>query len=165
MWNLMWLDIDSSLHTNDLKWLDSFCDSTLTRIDQVMTLTLSRLEKILDDSTLTRKAYYSDSTLIRKKWLGHITATWMCMGKYGLFKIRRGLSITQNNVETCGTFNIVAIPYNSNSPALVCDWHICSFCRTIAQAKIPSGWWCGFIGNSYYKRYAINWRMLMLQWS
>ena len=31
MWNFMWLDIDSSLQTNDSKWLDSFCDSTLTR--------------------------------------------------------------------------------------------------------------------------------------
>ena len=48
MWNFMWLDIDLSLQTNDSKWLDSFCDSTLTWLDQVMTLT--RLVKILDDS-------------------------------------------------------------------------------------------------------------------
>jgi len=46
MWNLMWVDIDSSLQTNDSKWLNSFCDSTLTRIDQIMTLT----RKKLDDS-------------------------------------------------------------------------------------------------------------------
>jgi len=53
MWNFMWLDIDSSLQTNDTKWLDSFCDSTLTR-----------LKKILDDydSTLTRRTCDSDST-------------------------------------------------------------------------------------------------------
>jgi len=31
MWNFMWLRIDSSLQPNDSKWLDSFCDSTLTR--------------------------------------------------------------------------------------------------------------------------------------
>ena len=55
MWNFMWLDIDSSLQTNDSKWLDSFCDSILTRLDQVMTLT--RLEKILDDSDSTRKNF------------------------------------------------------------------------------------------------------------
>jgi len=48
MWNFIWLDIDSSLQTNDSKWLDSSRDSNLTRLDQVMTLT--RLEKILDDS-------------------------------------------------------------------------------------------------------------------
>jgi len=62
MWNLMWLDIDSSLQTNDSKWLDSFCDST--RLDQAMTLTLIRLDKILDDSdsTLTQRACDSDST-------------------------------------------------------------------------------------------------------
>jgi len=43
---------------------NSFCDPTLTRLDQVMTLTLTRLEKILDDSdsTLTRRAYDSDPT-------------------------------------------------------------------------------------------------------
>jgi len=46
MWNFMWLDIDSSLKTNDSKWLDSFCDSTLTRLDQVSDSTW----KILDDS-------------------------------------------------------------------------------------------------------------------
>jgi len=62
MWNFMWLDIDSSLQTNDSKWLDSFCDSILTRLDQVMTLT--RLEKILDDSdsTLNQRACDSYST-------------------------------------------------------------------------------------------------------
>ena len=62
MWNIMWLDIDSSLQTNDSKWFDSFCDSTLTRLNQVMTLT--RLKKFLDDSdsTLTRRACDSDST-------------------------------------------------------------------------------------------------------
>ena len=37
----MWLDIDSSLQTNDSKWLDSFCDSTKSWL---------WLEKILDDS-------------------------------------------------------------------------------------------------------------------
>ena len=69
----------------------------------------------------------------------------MCMGKLGKFKIRKRLPVIQNDVETCGTFNIVAIAYNTNSPALICDMHICFFCRTIAQSKIPSGWWCGFI--------------------
>jgi len=39
MLNFMWLDIELSLQTNDSKWLDSLCDSTLTR-----------LEKIFDDS-------------------------------------------------------------------------------------------------------------------
>jgi len=67
-------------------------------------------------------------------------------------------------VET-STLSQIAIAYNANSPALVCGLHICSFCKTTAQAKIPSGWWCGFTGNSYYKSYAIDWRMLMLQWS
>ena len=42
------LDIDSSLQTNDSKWLDNSCDSTLTRSDQVTTLT--QLENFLDDS-------------------------------------------------------------------------------------------------------------------
>ena len=27
MWHFIWLDIDSSLQTNDSKWLDSSCDS------------------------------------------------------------------------------------------------------------------------------------------
>jgi len=36
------------------KWLDSFCDSILTRLNQVMTTTLTRLEKILDDSDSTK---------------------------------------------------------------------------------------------------------------
>jgi len=31
MFNFMWLDIDSSWQTSDSKWLDRFCDSTLTR--------------------------------------------------------------------------------------------------------------------------------------
>jgi len=39
MLNFMWLDIELSLQTNDSKWLDSLCDSTLTR-----------LKKIFDDS-------------------------------------------------------------------------------------------------------------------
>ena len=65
----MWLDIDSSLQTNDSKWLDSSSDSTLTRPSHDSTLT--RLEKILDDSdsTMTRGSHDSDST----KWLEHIT--------------------------------------------------------------------------------------------
>jgi len=50
MWNFVWLDIDSILQTNDSKWLNSSCDSTLTRLDQVMTLTLNRHEENLDDS-------------------------------------------------------------------------------------------------------------------
>jgi len=49
MLNFMWLDIDSRLQTNDSKWLGSFCDSTLTR-----------LEKFLDDSD--SKNFDSDST-------------------------------------------------------------------------------------------------------
>ena len=55
VWNFMWLDIDSSLQTNDWYWLDSSCDSTLTR-------------KNLDD-WLERRM-----TLIGQKWLRHITA-------------------------------------------------------------------------------------------
>jgi len=39
MWNFVWIDINSSLQTNDLMSIDSACDSPLTR-----------LEKILDDS-------------------------------------------------------------------------------------------------------------------
>ena len=39
----MWLDIDSSWQTSDSKWLDRFCDSTLTRPSH--------------DSTLTRKKF------------------------------------------------------------------------------------------------------------
>jgi len=72
-WDFVWLDTDSSLQTNDSKWLDSSRDSTLTR--PVMTLILTQLEKILyySDSTLTRRACDSDSTLTRQKWLGHIT--------------------------------------------------------------------------------------------
>jgi len=60
MWN--WLDVDSNLQTNDSKWLDSFCDLTLSRPDQVW------LEKILhdSDSTLTRRACDSDSTKMTK---------------------------------------------------------------------------------------------------
>jgi len=50
MWYFVWLDIDSSLQTNDSKQLDSSCDSTLTQFNQVMTLTLNQLEKISDDS-------------------------------------------------------------------------------------------------------------------
>jgi len=46
----MWLDIDSSLQTNDSKWLDSFCGSTLTQPIHE------------SDSTLTRRACDSDST-------------------------------------------------------------------------------------------------------
>ena len=42
MWNFMWLDIDSSLQTNDSKWLDNFCDSALTLLDQVMTHNATR---------------------------------------------------------------------------------------------------------------------------
>ena len=74
MWNFMWLEIDSSLQTNDSKWLDSFCDSTLTRPRHDSDSDSTR--KILDDSdsTLTRRACGSDSTLTRQKWLGHITA-------------------------------------------------------------------------------------------
>ena len=37
----MWLDVDSSLQTNDSKWLDNSCDSTKSWL---------WLEKILDDS-------------------------------------------------------------------------------------------------------------------
>jgi len=63
--------IDSSLQPNDSKWLDSFCDSTLTRLDQVMTL--NQLEKTLDDShsTLTRRTCDSDSTKMTRAhhWL------------------------------------------------------------------------------------------------
>jgi len=54
-----WLELAS-------QWLDNFCHSTLTRLDQVMTLT--RFEKNSDDSesTLTRRACYSDSTKITR---------------------------------------------------------------------------------------------------
>jgi len=37
MWNFIWHDLDSSLQTNDSKWVDSYCDTSLTRLDQVMT--------------------------------------------------------------------------------------------------------------------------------
>jgi len=37
MFNFIWLEIDPSLQSNDEKLLHSFCDSSLTRIDQVMT--------------------------------------------------------------------------------------------------------------------------------
>jgi len=58
------------------------------------------------------------------------------MGKYSKFMMCTGLSVTQNNVETSETLNIVAIAYHANSPASVCNLHICSFCWNIAQAKI-----------------------------
>jgi len=53
MWNFSWLDIDSSLQTNDSKWLNSSCDST---------------RKIFRWLWLERLV-----TLTWKKWLGHIT--------------------------------------------------------------------------------------------
>ena len=37
MWNFIWLYTDSSFKTNNSKWLDSSCDSTLTRHDQIVT--------------------------------------------------------------------------------------------------------------------------------
>ena len=61
MWNIMWLDIDSNLQTNDSKWLDSSWDSLWlhsikSRLDS------DSIRKILDDShsTLTQKACDSD---------------------------------------------------------------------------------------------------------
>jgi len=66
MRNFMWLDIDSSLQANDSKWLDSFCDSPLTRLDQVMTRFW--LEKILDDSKSTRRVCDSDSTKMTRAY-------------------------------------------------------------------------------------------------
>jgi len=47
--------MDSSLQANDSKRFDSYGDSNLIPLDQIMTLT--QLEKILDvcDSTLTRQ--------------------------------------------------------------------------------------------------------------
>jgi len=52
MWNFIWLDTDSNLQANDLKWLDSSCDSTRSSHHS----TLTRLENFLDDfdSTLAR---------------------------------------------------------------------------------------------------------------
>jgi len=47
MWNLMWLVIDPILHTNDSKWLDSFCDSIQPSHDLTLTR-LERLEMLLD---------------------------------------------------------------------------------------------------------------------
>ena len=41
-WNL--LNINSGLQTRNSKWFEKFCDSTLTRLERVMTL------KFLDDS-------------------------------------------------------------------------------------------------------------------
>ena len=58
-----WIHIDSSLQTNDSKWIDSYCDSTLTRLDQVMTL--NRLEKILDDSDSSGLWLWLDSDLTK----------------------------------------------------------------------------------------------------
>ena len=70
MWNFIWLDIDSNLQTNDSKWLDSSCDSSLTQLDQVMTRS-TRLAKFLDDSdaALTRRA--CDSDLTKMTWAHH----------------------------------------------------------------------------------------------
>ena len=39
MFNFIWFVIDSSLQTNGLKWLDSFCDSALKRPSHESTLT------------------------------------------------------------------------------------------------------------------------------
>jgi len=52
MFNFIWLDIDSSWQNSDSKWLDSFCDLTLTRLDQVMTRLWLDSKKI--QMTLTR---------------------------------------------------------------------------------------------------------------
>jgi len=43
--NFIWLEIDSCLQTNELKPLNSSCDSTRPSLES----TLARLEKILDD--------------------------------------------------------------------------------------------------------------------
>jgi len=59
MFNFIWLDIESSWQTSDWKWLDRFCDSTLTRLDQVMTWLW--LEKNSDDSD--SKGLWLDSWL------------------------------------------------------------------------------------------------------
>ena len=67
MWNFMWLDIDSSFQTNDSKWHDSFCDSNLTRLDQIMTRKNFRWLWLVRLVTLTRQ-----------KWLGHINdSKWL----------------------------------------------------------------------------------------
>jgi len=68
MFNFIWFDIVSSVKTDDSKWLDSSCDSTLTRLDQLMTWP----EKILDDSD--SKGCDSTRLLTRQIWLGNIIA-------------------------------------------------------------------------------------------
>jgi len=82
MWNFMWLDIDTSLQTNDSKWLDSFCDSTLTPLDQVITLeTIPWLHEI-SVQVLSSHLVASSPGTVRPcspwggRWIGHWRTTW-----------------------------------------------------------------------------------------
>ena len=59
---------DSSLQINDSKWLDSSCDSTLTRPCHDSLCLDSKKFKV----TLARRACDPDSTLTQQNWLGHI---------------------------------------------------------------------------------------------
>jgi len=54
MVNFIWIDIDSSLQTNDSKWLDSSCVSTQKKFGWLWS------EELV--------------TLTQQMWLGHITA-------------------------------------------------------------------------------------------
>jgi len=87
MFNFIWLDIDSSWQTSDSKWLDRFFDSTLTRLDHVMTrlwldwkkirMTLTRLwlEGLVTrlDSWLDK---YDSSTSLPHMKCGNVDHVW-----------------------------------------------------------------------------------------
>jgi len=61
MWNFILLDIDSSLQTNDSKWLDNFCDSIRPSHDS--------------DSDSTRKTF-------RWFWLDSVSkGLWLLLNK------------------------------------------------------------------------------------
>ena len=74
MYNFMWLDIDSSWQTSDSKWLDRFCDSTLTRLDQVMTRLWLDSKGLWLDSWLDK--YDSSTSLV----LGGSCPRWQLSG-------------------------------------------------------------------------------------
>jgi len=83
MWNFMWLDIDSSLQTNDSKWLDSFCDSTLTRPNH-------------DSDSDSKKFQMADS---KGLWLWldkNDSGTSLTLGSLSLLSIRVGSLVTNH---------------------------------------------------------------------
>jgi len=87
MFNFIWLDIDSSWQTSGSKWLDRFCDSTLTRLDQVMTRLWLDSKNI--QMTLTRLWLEGLVTRLvtRQIWLVHITAGYSCTDLFNRFII------------------------------------------------------------------------------